>query len=336
MPETFPHGYALLVGVGATPDYPAWSLPVTVKDVKAIRAILTNPNLCGYLDDHIRLLHDQTATRAEILAGLAWLKERVAADPNATALVYYAGHGWLEKDSGRYFLIQNDVIPFNIPGSALAAEEFTAALREVQARRLLVALDCCHAQGMATSRVLSGTPKLPPGLAQTAPTEGLIGALKQGEGRAVITSSRGSQLSWERSDGSLGVFTHHLIEAFQGAGNKPRDKVVRLSNLMNHLSQAVPASVKQMCAGEQVPFFDTATEDFPVALLQGGKGLDEDGWGGVMRKAEDVTRQVVTNIIASGERAVAVGTMFGGAIITGDQSGTGHSVGRKGQRSDRK
>jgi hypothetical protein len=42
MPNTFTHGYALLVGVGES-AYPAWSLPVTVKDIQAIRAILTDP-----------------------------------------------------------------------------------------------------------------------------------------------------------------------------------------------------------------------------------------------------------------------------------------------------
>ena len=75
MPNAFTHGYALLVGVGES-AYLAWSLPVTVKDTQAIRAILTDPNLCAYPGDdrHIRLNHDKTATRAAILDGLAWLK----------------------------------------------------------------------------------------------------------------------------------------------------------------------------------------------------------------------------------------------------------------------
>jgi hypothetical protein len=35
MPNAFTQGYALLVGVGES-AYPAWSLPVTVKDIQAI------------------------------------------------------------------------------------------------------------------------------------------------------------------------------------------------------------------------------------------------------------------------------------------------------------
>ena len=36
-----------------------WSLPVTVNDARAIQAILTDPGLCTYLDDHVQILHDE-------------------------------------------------------------------------------------------------------------------------------------------------------------------------------------------------------------------------------------------------------------------------------------
>jgi hypothetical protein len=41
--------------------------------MQALRAALVDPQLCGYPDDteHIRLLHDQGATRQAILDGLA-------------------------------------------------------------------------------------------------------------------------------------------------------------------------------------------------------------------------------------------------------------------------
>jgi hypothetical protein len=191
-----------------------------------------------------------------------------------------------------------------------------------------VVIDSCHAQGMATSKEAAEPMKLPAKLAQAAPPEGVLEGLKQGEGRAVFTSSRGHQLSWVRPDGSLSVFTHHLLEALHGAASRPGDREVRLSNLMNHLGQAVPASVKAEYNAEQVPFFDTATEDFPVALLRGGKGLPAAGWEGVKTEAERAISQVV-NIIASGERAFAAHTVTGSTVITGDQYGAGRSASRK-------
>jgi hypothetical protein len=333
MAQAFTHGYALLVGVGTT-AYSPWSLPVTVNDVRAVRKVLTDPALCSYPDHgkHICLLHDQSATRSAILDGLSWLKVQAATDPEATAVVFYSGHGWLDQASGRYYLVPHDVKPHDFPGSALPGEDFTAALREVKARRLLAVIDSCHAQGMATSKETSTPVDLPPGLTQAAATEskGLLAALKQGAGRAVFTSSRGHQVSWVRSDGSLSVFTHHLLEALQGAGNKPGEAEVRLSNLMSYLGNAVPASARQMHSADQVPFFDMTAEDFPVALLRGGKGLPPGGWDWAKPGAEADIRQVI-NVVAPGERAVAIGGSVSGAtIVTGDHARLRQSTGNKG------
>jgi uncharacterized caspase-like protein len=285
MPDSFAHGYALLVGVGQS-AYSKWSLPVTVKDAQALRSILTDAGLCAYPDDdqHIRLLHDAGATRQAILDGLTWLKEQVAADPEASAVVYYSGHGWLDQATGRYYLIAHDVEPFDIPGSALPAQDFTDALRQVDARRLLVFVDSCHAEGMASAKDEPAV-RLPAGFAEAALPKSLVDDLKRSAGRAVFTSSRGEQRSWVRPDGTLSIYTYHLVEALQGAGNQPGDTTVRLSNLMNHLGKSVPDSVRRLCHAEQTPFFDTATEDFAVALLRGGKGLPAGGWEAVQREA---------------------------------------------------
>jgi hypothetical protein len=203
------------------------------------------------------------------------------------------------------------VAPFDLPGSALSAEDFTAALRRIQAQRLLVLMDCCHAAGMATAK------DAPPFFAPAALPKGVADALKQDAGRAVFSSSTGAQVSWVQPDGSLSLYTYHLIEALQGAGNRPGDTVVRLSDLMNYLGKAVPAGARAL-GKEQTPFFDTATEDFPVALLRGGKGLPAGGWAAV----RDEAAQQVTRIVqATGDRSVAPGgDVIGSVIVTGDQN----------------
>ena len=339
MIDRFSHGYALLIGVGES-AYPKWSLPVTVRDVQALRAMLVDAALCGYPDDedHVRLLHDAGATRQAILNGLAWLRDRANADAEATVVVYYSGHGWLDEGTGQYYLVAHDVEPVDVPGSTLAAQVFGEALRGIRARRLLVAMDCCHAEGMATAKDKPAL-KLPAGLAEASLPEGVAGELKQGEGRAVLASCRGSQRSWVRPDGTLSLYTHHLLEALQGAGNRPGDTLVRVSSLMGHLGQAVPASARRLCQAEQTPFFDAATEDFPVAVLRGGKGLPAGGWQAMRAEAERAIEGVVQAVIrgsgsvaqgagaqAAGERAV-VGRDIGGPVVTGDHSiGAGRDV----------
>jgi hypothetical protein len=318
MSGNFSHGYALLIGVGAS-AYPKWSLPATVKDMQALRAILTDPALCGYPDDdaHIRLLHDAGATKQAILDGLAWLAKQTAADSDATAVVFYSGHGWVADGSGKYYLLPHDVEPFDLTSSALPAEAFTAALRQVVAKRLLVFVDSCHAAGMATAKDASAM-KLPSGFTQTSLPKGLVEELKQGAGRAVFSSSTGAQRSWVRPDDSLSLYTYHLIEALQGAGNRPGDTAVHVSNLMSHLGKAVPDSARKLCGAEQTPFFDTATEDFPVALLRGGKGLPKGGWDVVQLEAAERIARIVQ---ASGAGSVAVGgDVQDSVIVTGNRN----------------
>ena len=68
--------------------------------------------------------------------------------------------------------------------------------------------------------------------------------MKQGKGRVVFTSSEGEQKSLWIKDNS--IYTYHFLEALQGAGNQPGDTEVRLSNLMNHLTKAVPESARKL------------------------------------------------------------------------------------------
>ena len=199
-------------------------------------------------------------------------------------MVYFSGHGWLDTSTGLYYLIPHDVKPHDVPKSALSAKTFTDTLRTIQARRLLVAIDSCHAEGMAGAKNEEEI-DLPSDFAKAAPPKSMIDILKQGEGRAVFTSSRGTQSSYIRPDQTMSIYTYHLLEALRGAGNREGDTEVYLSNLMNHLGKTVPTSTQQFYQKEQTPFFDTATEDFAVALLQGGKGLPV-GWDEMKKKRE--------------------------------------------------
>jgi len=310
MTDLFSHGYALLVGVGES-AYPKWSLPVTVRDMEALRDVLTDPGLCGYPSDagHVRLLYDAGATRQAILDGLVWLAQQSATDEDATVIVFYSGHGWLDEATGRYYLLPHDVEPFNLTASALPAEMFTAALRQVHARRLLVFVDSCHAGGMASAKD-AATVKLPDGFSQAALPKSLAEELKQGAGRAVFSSSTDAQKSWVRPDDAMSLYTFHLIEALQGAGNRPGDTEVRVSNLMNHLGKAVPESALTLCQAEQTPFFDAATEDFPVAKLRGGKGLPKGGWAEIQEGTRDrakVVQRGKYNVYMERATGVAIG-----------------------------
>ncbi|NER48971.1 MAG: caspase family protein [Symploca sp. SIO1A3] len=320
--KIFTNGYALLIGVGECPNNPKLSLPASVRDVQALHQVITNSSLCAYPNDsqHIRLLHDETATRSSILQGLEWLKNQTARDSQATAIIYYSGHGWLDQTDNSYYLLPSDIDPFDFKNSALPALKFIQALRQINSQRLLIVIDSCHAAGMATSKTSfhQASIKLPPGFTQQSPPKQVIDSFKQGKGRVVFTSSQGNESSWVMPDDSLSLYTYHFIEALQGAANKQGHIVVKVSDLMGHLSTAVPETAKRLYQTKQTPFFDFTTEDFAIALLQGGKGLPDPEWHPTVEKLPNPQS---VEVQASGNRSVAIGRDANGAVINiGDRN----------------
>ncbi len=287
MPDTFAHGYALLIGVNEN-QAPGWALPAVVKDIQALAQVLAHPQRCAYPADHVQTITGPAATRDGILAGLDALRAQVAADAsgNATAVVYYTGHGWRDA-GGAFYFIPYDVQADRVRSSALRAEDLAEAVSALQPRRLLVVLDCCHAGGMG----VKGAPP-PAGYVGAAPAPALfmaaepavgpgakggpdLSALAAGWGRAVLSSSTGEQPSYLRPDGRMSIFTYHLIEALTGHAQPQEGTTeVLVSDVMSHVYRRVPASARAIGA-EQTPDYQVSG-NFPMALLLGGQGVSKD------------------------------------------------------------
>lgn len=297
------NAYALLIGVGNC-KYTDWSLPVSSLDARELRQTLADPTLCAYPAEQIRVLSDEQATRNGILQAIDELAQKPADQGDATVLIYYSGHGWRQKTDGgeRFFLIPHDVNPMKLTESALPAEDFVNGLRKIRARRVLMLLDTCHAAGMAEAKDAVAD-FLPDSFSQEALPEALIQELSQGEGRAVFLSCRESQKSWILpDDGSLSIFTHHLLAGLRGAAAAPDDTTVTVSGLMGYLSNSIPVSAQEI-GKEQTPFFKFETEDFPVALVRGGKGLPESG--AIPEAPAPIPTVSVGNIKTGGDSFVA-------------------------------
>ena len=141
-----------MIGVDAN-SVPEWALPDVKKDIDALRQVLVNPERCAYDPEHVKVIARRlSATRQNILDGLEWLQNQIAADAsdNSTAVIYYSGHGWRDTETNppTYYLVPCDVRKDKLRGTALRAEDFAEAVAAVQPQRLLVILDCCHAGGI--------------------------------------------------------------------------------------------------------------------------------------------------------------------------------------------
>lgn len=288
MTGLFSNGYALLIAVNEN-NVPGWVLPDVAKDVNALHKVFTHPERCGYPGENVKVITGQDSTRTGILDGLEWLADRIQTDQSGetTAVIYYSGHGWRDEEPQppNYYLIPYDVRKTTVRLSALPADDFAGAISALRPNRLLVVLDCCHSGGMDIKGLTPGYlgSAIPPQLImgsveKSIPASGGakdLGTLVQGRGRAVLSSSQGTQKSYIRKDKKMSIFTYHLIEALTGCA-QPQDGApeVLVSDVLSYVTRKVPASTERDWGAVQQP--DNKLDgNFAVALVMGGKGLVE-------------------------------------------------------------
>jgi hypothetical protein len=252
MSNLFTHGHALVIGMGA-------DLPMTITDAEGVAALLADPDRCAYPPDQVQLLTGPSAYRGDVLRALDQLAAQVNADSNATTVVYFSGHGIETPD---YYFLPYGYNIANLPGTAVSSAEFTERLRAIQARRLLVLLDCCKAGGIGE---VKDAPALP--FPKSPAPAGLFDALKAGGGRVLIASSRKDEYSYTGSPYS--VFTDELLKALAGYGAFERDGYARVLDAAMWVGRKVPARTGE----KQNPIIKVSNlaDNFALAYYAGGE-----------------------------------------------------------------
>jgi hypothetical protein len=249
MAEQFTNGYALVVGVGA-------DLPATVRDARALADLLRDPSRCAYPPQQVTLLTSEAARREPVLAALDTLASQTSADPDATVLVYFSGHGLETPDT---YLMPFGYNLADLAGTAIAGSLFTEKLRAIQARKLLVLLDCCHAGGQAEA-------KAPP-LPRTPLPAAAIDELKRSSGRVVIASSRKDEQSYAGEPYS--IFTAAVLEGLAGYGAFEQDGYARVLDLALYVGRQVPGRTEE--AQHPIIKVSNLEDNFALAYYAAGE-----------------------------------------------------------------
>lgn len=216
--------WALVIGISSFHDT-SLNLRFAAKDAIDFRNFLVNQ--AGFQADHVKLLTDHEATRANIVAllGDKWMKRVVKADD--LAVVYISSHGTqaASQVGGANFIVPYEGNSHNIVFSGIPMQWLLAGLKDlVHSDRICVFLDVCHSGAAAASKFDSE--KLDPISDQqvqhvnsAAGGKALyrirdIGeaALASPPGQIVVAASQADQISWESKRYSNSVFTRRLIE----------------------------------------------------------------------------------------------------------------------------
>jgi len=252
MAEEFPHGYALIIGVGG-------NLPATVRDAEDLAKVLKDPTRAGYPSKNVETLTGEQATRAEILSAFDRLQKRVHADPQATVFLYYSGHGGRVRTTPpQYYLIPHGYNKEDRPNTAISGPEFSACIAALKPKKLVLFMDCCFAAAIKDEE------------AEDIELSPVPSGLALGEGQVLMASSREDEYSYVGNRNS--IFTKCLLEALAGKGARTADGMARILDLIVYLFDEVPARAKDY--GAQHPLVQKATalaENFPLCYYAGGQ-----------------------------------------------------------------
>ena len=257
------NAHALIVGIA---DYQHINRLPRVQDARDVALLLVNPSHCGYRAENVMTLLDSDASQAAIRHGLSALADRCNND--STVLIYFSGHGGRIDSgchTGEYLLPVDTIYPADeeLARTAISGDEFTAALKRIEARKVLVIFDCCHAGGIGQPRDLVA-PTVRPGL-----SEDYYERLKAGRGRVILASSRTDESSYVQPGAEYGLFTEHLLGGLCG-GVASDDGLARIFDLFEYLQPRVT----KVQPSQHPLFKGELEENFPVALYRGGvKGV---------------------------------------------------------------
>lgn len=229
-PRATPKGnlHIVAVGVNEFPNLPKqFQLDFAVRDAEAITQYFQAKTRGNFANVNVRLLTDGAATRANIMRELAGLSD---ATGNDTVVLYLSSHAISDK-AGNYFFAPREMRPEDVAalergeadgeGSAIAWIRFIDSLRTAAGKRILI-VDTCHAAAIQGKTDLFALQK------------------RSAAARfAVLTASKGDEVSMEYAAGKHGLFTYSLLEGLAGPADFDRDRRITLQELFDYVVPTV-------------------------------------------------------------------------------------------------
>ena len=198
---------ALVVGVQDYDDPALGELLYPLDDARAFARVLEAPELGDF--DRVEVL--EAPTRSQFDAAFSELTAGLQGQD--TVLVYFSGHGVLvvDEQATAYLLFQDGELQ-RAAETGLALPELEARLQALPARQRVLIADACQSEDLPAGFRLKGGL----GTEHSPPT----GA------DAWLYSATKGQASREDDALGHGVYTHFLLEAMGGAGDRDADGLV--------------------------------------------------------------------------------------------------------------
>ncbi len=247
--------YALVVGVSKYRDPKIPKLDLAAGDAKAFGEFLRTQKRI-FKSTRVTLLTNEKATKSEVEKYLYYTLPK--AGKNDTIILFFSGHGGSDPVRPTEFLfLTHDSEPEYLATTAVRMTGLDF-MKGVEAERVLIIADACYAGGFAETSDKMRAKAVSPSL------QSFLHEVRSSSGRAIITSGKVDQLSWEVPSLKHSVFTFNLIEGLKGKADKNHDGVVTLSEAYEYAYE----QTKQDTGGRQHPQIESKVVGaFPLSFV---------------------------------------------------------------------
>ncbi len=271
VPKPSREQWAVVIGVGHYNNAAIPQLHYTVADAELVQQVLVGQG--GFKKDNVLLITDKTE-RKPTLRDLKWALGTFlarSAKKDDLIVIFFAGHGapevdprGAESDGLAKYLVPSDADPNDLYSTALPMDEFQTIFDRIEAERVVVFVDACYS-GAAGGRTFASKRTR-----AARVDEVFLDRLTRSKGRAILTASRGSEVSLEVPELGHGLFTHYLVQGLRGAADLDRDGIVSLQELYQYLEQQVSQKSRSI-GGNQHPVMKGELEGLMPLIKVGGK-----------------------------------------------------------------
>ena len=258
-PDKVRRKWALVIGISQFEDKRVPRLNYPAKDAEDFAKLLQDPQVGRFRVEDVKVLLNADATTRQIKAGLNWLARNAQADD--LVVVFISSHGSPRELDTRNvnYIVTNDTVTRpqdELFATALAMVEVTEVIRSrIQARRTLVLLDTCHSGAAHSSPQVTGS------LVNSSVSSETLDSIRQGFGRAIISSSQVGEQSYENDEFKNGYFTYYLLQELRKSkGLEPIDQVYA------HVREQVSKGVAGKYKAQQTPVLSQSDHGASIIL----------------------------------------------------------------------
>lgn len=257
------HNDAVAVIIGNR-DYTCTDVPAVdyaINDASIVKRYVTD--LLGYREGNVIYVENATGAELRSVFGSEQYPGRLAnmmKEGSSDVFVYYSGHGAPDPNNLQGYFIPVDCCPDEARLNGYPLETFYQNMAKLSPRSLTIVIDACFSGGSNAGMLIGQASPLAIEVENPAVL---------GPGRAVFTSSSGTEISSWYPEMKHGLFTYFFLKGLKGEADQNGDLVLTSGELFDYVSDktnAVPYLARTLYKGRtQTPTF---SGDSTVALVE--------------------------------------------------------------------